>query len=178
MGIERIHWGAIPPDLGPLGTPRPCFALWPEPVDHDRCFAEAGFSAFADTDDDWDADFDAFIERVLGVLSRCGEPEVLAGEPPVRPIGWFRKEEGTLRDTVACAATSDEFPPCWVGFGDPPAAHLVTSDGHPLLWIYPGTLDVGDVLAAAAGDREVARTELDWSVLVPAPHRIASARGR
>jgi hypothetical protein len=62
--IQRIHWA----DLGAHryeGRAGQLHVVWPSPVDHDACFAAAGFNKFADSDDVWDADFLAALERLV-----------------------------------------------------------------------------------------------------------------
>lgn len=58
--LGRRFWG------GRLGT---LHTLLPEPVDADACLTEAGFSAFADSDDDWDRDFDALVQHFIDTLA-------------------------------------------------------------------------------------------------------------
>ena len=175
MSITRIHWSQVPSAHGPLQTAEPAWALWPDPVDHDLCFAEAGFKGFADSDEQWDADFSMLIDDLMTCLSRVGDPVLLSGIQPVQKIGWLRKKTASLQESIEYAATTDGLPPCCVGFGQPPGAQLIASDGHPLFWLYlRPPLIFQEVLESVAGDRKVMETDLDWSILtprVPSRHR-------
>lgn len=168
--IERLHWGHVGRREW-RGARGELFALWPEPVDHDVCFRDAGFTAFADTDESWDVDFSALIERLLGRFARYGASTV-RGEAP-RQTG--DASSPILRLVVA--AENDGFPPCFVSFGSPLRAVVMTSAGHPILWVWLEervASDWSEHLAALGRDHEVVETALRWEVLLPrnlAPNR-------
>jgi hypothetical protein len=127
------------------------FATWPAPLDHDACFAEAGFRHFCDTDDAWDAEFDELLERVLTALGKCGA--TTAKNPS---------------EKLARAAHDDRFEPCRIELGAPARALLCTSDGHPIVWVWlrDDSLDAwNDALGAA--DRPTEETSLKWDRLLP-----------
>ena len=155
--ISRLHWCEMPSD-----DRWEQFALWPEPVDHDECFATAGFTAFADSDATWDAEFETLLSSLIESLGSHGSPHLVRGETP----------EGATPSVVTsllCAATDDQFQPCIVSFGSPAQAQLKASDGHPVLWLrlMPG-LAFQPLLQAVAAGRPTKRTVLDWSALSPA----------
>jgi hypothetical protein len=163
--IERIHWANVGM---PIEAP---VAVWPSPVDHDRCFETAGFTAFADSDDAWGSDFSALIRDVVHSLSSYGEPRLVTGHIPVRRRSWRRRREtASLLEAITCAATDDSLSRCVVEFGDPACARLIASDGHPILWVaLPPGLDPEAWVAKLARGRPVQETSLKWSALSPRP---------
>jgi hypothetical protein len=81
MKIARVNWAEIT-DVRPAwssGSGRLC-AIWPSPVDHDACFAAAGFSDLGDTDEVWDAEFAELVETTVAVLGGIGKPVLTEGE--------------------------------------------------------------------------------------------------
>ena len=145
------------------------FALWPDPVGHDICFAKAGFRGFADLDDQWDADFESMMDRLFETLLCQGLPQIASGELPVRRVGLLRrKEEGSIRDGLLCAATDDQFFPFQVQFGEPAQARMTTADGHPIFWIElaePSTFET--LLKTVADELSCTETGLSWEFLLP-----------
>ena len=162
MNVEKINWGQV-------GPARPAWAdasgqlwaIWPSPVDHDACFAAAGFNEMADTDAAWDDDFSELLERLLTALKTFGEPRLVEGEYPCQG----RRVSTSLREALFAAATNDHFPPCIVSFGEPAQASVRTSDGHPILWLWTSeALGIDRLLTAAAG-LPVREAALQWDAL-------------
>lgn len=54
--IQSIFWDCVSTEWrpNPVLSLRQVHAVWPSPVDADACFQKAGFTDFADTDDEWD----------------------------------------------------------------------------------------------------------------------------
>lgn len=162
--IIRVHYSQVPTSEA-LNR----FAVWPEPVDHDVCFQKAGFTAFADTNDTWDAEFDKLFDRLFSTLEERGPARLAGGELPVRRTGFLKpKEVGSLLMALLCAAQDDQFPPCSVEFGDPVSARVTTSDGHPILWIeLSNAADFSSILTTVADGLPVCETSLEWELLLP-----------
>lgn len=143
MKIARVHWAEItearPSWSSASGR---LYAIWPSPIDHDACFAAAGFSDFGDSDEAWDAEFAEFVEKTLAVLGEIGKAR---GGP-----------RASLRDALIAAARDDNFPPCVVSFGEPVVASVRTSDGHPILWIWIATGGLDALLPRIVASRESA----------------------
>src|SRR4029453_13083633 len=72
--IREIHWCEIPATIAPqwANPADTLLALWPSPVDDDCCFAGARFSEFDDSDEQWDAEWKAMVERMLEALNDFG----------------------------------------------------------------------------------------------------------
>jgi hypothetical protein len=167
--FSSIQWARL--EAAPLPElPAPYFCLWPEPVDHDRCFEAAGVRAFADSDVPWDADFQRLTYDLIACLSELGAPRLLRGELPVRSR-WLTRQQGNLSDALLLATSDDGSLPCVVGFGDPARAALAASDGHPIYW-FGGAVSLDALLHTVARGRECRQTGLDWSALWPSasPH--------
>jgi hypothetical protein len=174
LPIERIHWSVVPKSVAPPAVIGPCVAIWPGPTAYDACFSAQGFSDFADSDATWNRQFAEIVSRLFNWLSRAGNPSLMAGEIPVRRVGWLRPHQmGTLQDALSCAACDDSFRPCTVGFGSPVQAQLTASDGHPIVFVQPGaSFPVEDVVAGAAAGLPLVRTDLNWEPLAPEHHRL------
>lgn len=173
MAIEAMHWGDVG-DRSYQGDRGRLVALWPDPVDHDACFARAGFDRFADTDAAWDTDFAIIIQDVLAALRNYGS-QVVIGEPIFqRPLidRLLRKRVPTLalHEQIALVARDDQWAPCHVDFGSPVRAVVCVSDGHPILWIWLHQ-DLAnawhDHLVTIARGRTLIETTLRWDVLLP-----------
>jgi hypothetical protein len=137
------------------------WALWPSPVDHDVCFAAAGFTDLADTDDDWSAELAQLIERLLAALGP-DTPRLSAGEYPAHR----GRARTSLADALLAAASNDAFPACVVVAGEPAHSLLRTSNGHPIIWIARAEGELTAILAAVAGGLELRELELDFSRLL------------
>lgn len=132
--------------------------LWPAPVDHDACFAAAGFHDFADTTPAWDADFATLVADVVAYFDRRGAGYLAAGEaPPPRYAS-----PSPLVAALVAPAGDDAFPWCEVHFGMPAAARIRTGAGHPLVSLWAEVLDWKDLLTAVASGRPVTRVSLEW----------------
>jgi hypothetical protein len=162
--LRKIHWSSI--ESAPIdGLPPPFFCIWPEPIDADACFQSAGFSAFADSDELWDAEFNRLVNDLFLYLREFGSPQIVHGELPVERH-FLHQRIGSIQDALVCAATDDQFPPCVIGFGNPTRAAIAATDGHPIFWL--GGLDSPkSLLAAVARGRECTQTTLTWSAIWP-----------
>jgi hypothetical protein len=174
--IERIHWGRIGVRCF-LDEPGDLFAVWPEPVDADGCFEEAGFNGFADSDESWDAEFETILQGVLATFQAHGSP-IVTGDPPVLSLLdrldalLFRKRVPELRlsQWLALVTSNDNFTPCRVDFGAPVRASVFVSDGHPIVWIWlhESVSSVWqDHLNTLAAGRNIIETTLRWDRLLP-----------
>jgi hypothetical protein len=171
--INVIHWD----DLGTLAwhqRPGRIFVMWPGPVDHDACFAKAGFQAFADTTDPWHAQFLSTLDGLIDALSIYGAPAIECAEMPEPSLLarlFFGKKAPVLRPAEYLKwATQDDNVVCSVAFGLPPAAIAWTTDGHPIVWVWlvDGVTNAWPMhLQASAGDRPIVATALDWRHLLP-----------
>lgn len=176
--IHSLHWAEIPVD-GAVHTwvpgPGRILVLWPAPIDHDACFAAAGFSDFADSDETWDAEFAGMVGSLVRFLERFGEARLQSGDSAReggvlaalgRALGARRQELGPA-NAILVAARDDNIPPCEVHFGVPVRAVLRTSNGHPLLWVWSNASGLvrEELLAAIGGHRAMPNTSLDWTML-------------
>src|ERR1700693_5711314 len=89
--IGAINWDNVPTAhlpqwIEPSGT---LLAIWPSPVDHDVCFANAGFSEFADSDEPYDAEWKQMLERLLDALARFGEMRLENKDRPRLRATWW-----------------------------------------------------------------------------------------
>ena len=169
--IVRIHVASLAPqDDRPPGR---SFALWPEPVDHDAGLAEAGFTAFADSDDEWDEQFEALVGAVFAQLAQLGELAIDAPDiAPARRSLWSRlrgdKAVLTPAERFILAVRDDQLGPVRAHFG--PRATVTARDGHPILWIWlrDDVAATWPVLCqAVAAGRPIVETALDWARLAP-----------
>ena len=173
MSITRLHWAEIDSEHKTLDVDGPCIALWPSPIDADDCFEKAGFNDFEDSNDKWDVDFIKLMETLFVGLKKNGSPRLLSGELPFKKIHFFKSKEGTVFEALEAAAQDDQFPPCLVGFGDKQDSFLLTSDGHPIFWIYPGPKVTPEGWLQSLGfGLELTKTELNWMFLIPNRQRI------
>jgi len=180
--INKIHWDQIDPALSVFGIDSgfAVFAIWPEPVDHDACLREAGFSAFADIGVD-DPGFHSMAERLWNALAAFGAPRRKSGDAAGRSFDLWesllttlglrpRAREASLLDCLVIPAENDQFPPRVIDFGNPSQATVVTSDGHPIFWLglSPASKGNRDEIVRAMGDgRPCEQTKLDWKKLAP-----------
>jgi hypothetical protein len=155
------------------------FAVWPAPFEHDACLRTAGFTDFADSDPQWDAEFARITGRLLDALSELGVPNVRHGEfPNYTPsvldrlrglIGRTRADpEPTLADMVVATASSDQYVACVIDFGAPARVTLRVCDGHCIFWIHllDPDIAIGTLLTQIAEERPSAHTKLEWRALV------------
>lgn len=170
----KVHWSDVPPaDAGRLIAPgHQLVAMWPSPVEHDTCFAQAGFTEFGDNDDAWLESADALLGRALSVLSGQGEP-ILSSRPLVQPRPWYRRllQRSTPQPLLQQARLPmqwDSLPGFHARF---PASgtELRTGDGHFLLWItVPGTVEAAhELVDVIAAPWALHRTRLEWRALLP-----------
>ena len=158
-------------------------ALWPSPVDHDACFQAAGFDEFADSDEDWDAEWLDIVIRAIEYLQRYGpikiERSAGACREDERPAWWQRlliwwwqrfgappgitfASSLPISEQLVLASQHDQFGPCVVRFG---GVVLQTDSGHAILWIKmedQTSFDPPEIAEACAAGRPVAQRSLDW----------------
>ena len=179
--MKAVHWDFLEGQtLVAIETGLAQFVVWPAPVQHDACLAEAGFECF---DDDAGDDVSPLALRLMRCLSVLGEARVRDGErwATQKPVSWWRRLQGrtsvrrTPAETLADSADDDNFPPCVVDFinaNNVTAATILSSDGHPLFWIgiLPGCgLSIDDLVNGIAAGLSTHRTPLRWDVLMPRP---------
>jgi hypothetical protein len=181
--IKAICWDEIPAERLPA-WPEPSkvvAALWPSPVNHDYCFAQDGFTQFADSDEQWDEEWRRVVHQLVNALGRFGRPQLRNGKDVLqyRKRGWWdrlipwdpRTEAVELPpvDRVLLSARDDRLPHALVQFGEPPAATLRAGNGHPVLWVAaaPGVRIPGEDLAREVSEgRPVNRHQLRWNCLL------------
>ena len=162
--IRKIHWDNVAPSVAPdwFSPGDHVVAIWPSPVDHDACFRYAGFEDFDDSDDRWDADFEAVCERLLGVL------ENTLGTPIIRSENDFAAPRApTFLQRMLAPTENDNFHDFVADFG---LCRLRTGMGHPLIWLsWPKTIEfsVADILNAIAKSIPTTERHLDWTHMVP-----------
>lgn len=172
-GIARLHWDALGRRSFEVATGA-LFALWPEPVNADACFARAGFECFADPDDSWDDDLERLVRGIGAALGRYGEAVATGVELVTAPRRLWRAG-GAARlspwQRLAIAATDGPCGPCRVDLGAPAVAATFASDGHPIFWIWLNDRVADDwqrCLQAVASERAAIATRLRWVDLLPA----------
>lgn len=180
--IQTIFWDRVSTAWQPtsLVSLRHVHAVWPSPVDADACFRNAGFTEFADTDDEWDSDWRTVVEAVITYLARFGHPAI---REPIVPVTesrlWDRllgrasrhKEISLpLVDQVVLATMDDQFPHAVVDFGEGHDVTLVAGDGHPVLWIFSNPesdLSISGLGSQLGQNRSYDQRTLDWPCLGP-----------
>jgi len=164
--IARLHWGCVASEA--IGTPGTWFALWPEPVDHDLCFAAAGFDAFADSDEAWGTDFERLAERLLVTLTEIAGPPAET-VPAMRVRRWpVAGKQPTPLAYLTLAAMDDQWPACRLELGSPVRGVIATGNGHPIFWIWLAAELAArwhEYLHRVAARLPVSETALRWSHL-------------
>ena len=170
----QIHWSLVPAeDAHALALPG-CrlLAIWPAPVNHDVCFAEAGFTLFGDNDEVWDKAAEGVLQHVIESLSRFGAARQI-GKPLRDNPPWYLRlfrtgRELPLQQQALWPMHWDSLPAFHARFGDG-GAELRTGNGHFLLWV--SLPDAGSVapefVRDIAGPRTAIETKLRWAVLLP-----------
>ena len=162
--IHTIHWaqikGCSENKCGRNG--QLLFAVWPAPISADQCFKKAGFTDFDEADDDlWEDEFDDILKSVLSFLMPFGEHKFRA------PIEISEYPNPTFEKQVYAPILNDNFPRAVVDFGDPPAATLITGDGHPIFWIVVDhSASFKAFLKSVADGRKLEETQLEWEILL------------
>src|SRR5437773_1481754 len=89
--IHSLYWGIVPNHCAPYWIDRTgtLVGLWPAPVNHDRCFSDAGFRDFADPDDHWDQDWAQIIQRLLDHLKQYGNPRLHNRDDVLEVLPWY-----------------------------------------------------------------------------------------
>jgi hypothetical protein len=167
MQTFTIHWSPVPSaDEGSA-----LFALWPAPVNPDVCFQEAGFTDFGDGDENWEADADGLLTRLLEALSSYGAPRLMS-EPAEKHQSWYRRlftkaEVFDLRQQIELPIQWDELPDCIVSFGES-GVSLRTGSGHHIFWVTLPHAEAGSfpkLVNRVAASHPTTRTELRWEAL-------------
>lgn len=149
-GVERLCWGMVEGDLDFVTT-----AIWPAPVDHDRCFEAAGFQDFADSDATWEGELHTMIEALVLEFSTWGSPKVKGGEVSVAEVCLALER----------SVESDGIPELLIEFGP---IEVRSGEGHPIFWVKaPNSEDFNHdlLLRKLAGGRRVDQVQLDWKAL-------------
>jgi hypothetical protein len=189
LAIQHICWATIPPtydrDLVPTFAEQGShlFAFWPSPIEPDACFEQAGFSEFySDLDtDDWDVEWSAIIESLLGHVERFG-PLRLRNQADVfeylpqsffeRCLFWrplsARSLSPSVLERLHLSTEDDRYPPAVVTVGEPPDCQIHTSRGHPILWVDAVSalsLEPSTIAQAIAAGRPIEQYDLAWQHL-------------
>lgn len=170
----QIHWSLVPSgDAGDLATPG-CrlLAIWPAPVNHDACFAAAGFTLFGDNDAAWHRAAEDLLGRVICQLSLVAAPRLVSASHKEDPP-WYLRPFRTGRDLPLLQQAlwpmlEDSLPWFQAQFGED-GTTLRTGGGHFLLWV--ALSDAGPApaqfIARAAAPWPIVETRLRWRNLVP-----------
>ncbi len=163
-----VHWAPVRKE----SEGAELFALWPSPMNDDACFRAAGFTDFGDGDDNWDANAEGMLTRLLEALGGHGPPRLMS-KPVEKHRPWYRRwfadpEVFALREQIELPLQWDELPDCVVGFGDG-GVTLRTGGGHHIFWItLPGS-DAAffpEIVSRIAAPHPLVRTNLKWEGLV------------
>jgi hypothetical protein len=147
-------------------------ALWPAPVNDDKCFREAGFTEFGDADEQWEKHAGEMLTRLMADLAVHGTPRLLC-QPVEKRRPWYGRlfsqpQYYDLREHLELSLRWDNIPDCVVGFGES-EAQLRTGKGHHIFWITlpqrAGDL-FGEVVPRIAGSHPFKRTDLHWECLI------------
>lgn len=172
--VSTDHQAGIPPTLHRL------HAIWPSPVDSDACFNAAGFTEFADSDDVWDSEWQAFIGDVIMYLSIVGRPllrkpaEIGGGNSLWNRIfaGFPQRKNAnlTLSDQVVLSSRDDHFGCTIIDFGAERFVTMAAGGGHPILWVFDdglGKWSISELEREISGGHRFAQRHLNWSHLSP-----------
>jgi hypothetical protein len=185
--IRQVHWDIVPRDVVvPRMDACPVvLAIWPAPVNADACFADAGFHDFADTDDEWGADWRGIVSRALARLEQNGSPSVRIEAGICRGgflshvswiFSWLLPQRLFLKpvhlpiaEQIFVVTTDDQFGEVFIEYGMPPMVRLLASGGHEVLWIGWTTPEYVPrrFVEEIAAELPVVRTALHWCALVP-----------
>ena len=180
--FEKIYWDTLSDKHKLQGAPKnsTLHVIWPSTVDSDACFADAGFTEFADSDSDWDANWQTLIERVVSTLSKYGDPIIENPQTAVVQTSLLDRiravrirdpeVELTLIEQLVLATTVKGFGQAVVNFGSEHSLTLVCGDDHPLLWVF--VRDASDcsfttLVDTISVDCQQQRLGLDWQHLIP-----------
>jgi len=163
-----IHWSPAPGAADGMEL----FALWPSPMNDDVCFREAGFTEFGDGGENWDADAERLLTRLLETLSTYGPPRLMS-KPTEKHQPWYRRlftkpEAFGLRQQIELPIQWDELPDCVVAFGES-GVSLRTGSGHHIFWIrlpHSDAPQFSSLAGQVAAPHPIVRTQLRWECLV------------
>lgn len=148
-------------------------AIWPVPVNHDACFAEAGFTLFGDNDEAWDQAAEGVLSRVIETLSfRFGAARLMSQplrDQPPWYLRLFRNSRALpLQQQASWPMQWDSLPPFQARFGNG-GARLRTGNGHFLLWVDlpDGEPAPPEFVRTIAEPWTVVETSLRWRALLP-----------
>lgn len=170
----HIHWSVVDEPAAAAYTQPNCdlIALWPAPVNHDVCFAEAGFANFGDNDQDWDLAAEGLLRRVISKLTAHGAANLMSQQLREH-LPWYLRlfrsaEPLPLLEQVLQPIHWDSLTHCHITFGEQGAA-LRTGNGHFLLWLTMPRHEASspsNFVNEVAGSTPVTRTELKWQALL------------
>jgi hypothetical protein len=143
-------------------------------VNPDVCFAEAGFTDFGDADGAWDAEADAWLQRVLDAMAAPFGTATLCSPPLHQALPWYRRlvarpQPLPLWQQLAEPLHDDRLPAVEIRFDEGPA-RIRGGAGHLLLWIdwpahSPMAFEAFAVQVAAG--HPLLQTDLQWATLWP-----------
>jgi hypothetical protein len=181
--IHTIYWDAFRWNSQDADWPQgeEVLAIWPAPVNADACFAEAGFTDFDDSDEQWEQEWQEMIGRLLAFLKRYGEPravrspEVFLAQSALRRLAsriLGRKQpplELSILQQITVVTQDDQFGDVLLCFGQEGKAGLWTGTGHEVLVVKGVESQTGrqELLADLAENRPLVHRKLDWSKLLP-----------
>jgi hypothetical protein len=162
-----------PEEAGSVAAPgHHLIAIWPSPVNHDACFEQAGFTEFGDNDEEWDAQAEELLRRVIAQLSRFGSPVLLSKPLPMRRP-WYQVFKSSppqpLLQQALLPMHWDSLPSFRAVFS-PSTAELRTGSGHFLLWVSVPTALLAEpraFVAEVAAPWPIQQTQLRWHTLLP-----------
>lgn len=163
-GITAINWQPIPSDYWKGLECTYHYALWPSPVDHDQWFMNAGFTEFADSDDQWEADYHQINARLVAALKSKG-PATVRDSTRSFLQRWFSADtaDEALVYELIKGSQYDQLV-CRIDFGNPPQA--IIRPNSQVWWLSMATPEnqwVEKLAATLAAGRKVNRGSLDWS---------------
>lgn len=173
--LFRIHWSVVDANVARALAPsgHQLLAVWPAPVNHDACFAEAGFTEFGDNEPDWHGAAEGVLFRVIQELEAYGEAS-LVSTPLFTSVPWYyRRFKTPIQLSLLQQAVQpmhwDSLPQFHARFGSGSVA-LRTGNGHFLFWLTlpaASQAEVEALVSRAALSWPVANTTLDFAGLLP-----------
>jgi hypothetical protein len=182
--VFQIHWSLVSSDdaAGLVPPGGQLLAIWPAPVNHDVCFEAAGFTLFAENDEEWDKAAKDFLQRVINRLSSFGALKQinvpLRDDPPWYLRAFRTGHELPLLQQALFPMQWDNLPRFHAQFGGDRVA-LRTGDGHFLLWITMPDIGMAPVefVRGVAASSEVHESPLRWNILLSGFIHDGSATG-
>jgi len=156
--IHTIHWDIVNKNDHFL------LLIWPAPMDHDMCFKNGGFNDFADSNDEWDSDFEKLIIRLIEKLLEFGEVyvenEIIHAETLLQKLFKKKNKPLSLVEQITIS-TQYGYPSFKIHFGN---ISLKTGLEHPLFIVdLPNMEKANDIINHVSQGRDLNQTQLDWS---------------